>query len=809
MPSDDRNETSPRLGSLVRKHSLSSGQSSLPPRPAATAAGSSSAFARENMISTRRRSPSPASGHYGRRRIGSSAEKAEESSVASLQQEDSKPTQSFRRIQSLDNPRQLDANTERPTVRRIKSVAGSSNNTGGAEGRRQSRRWTMKGLTTIDGLAQGERSESQSGATTSLATILERKDDNNAQSAREDRPRSRSRSNRRTRNSQSSAIQQEGEENGHCQELLPIRQRVVRRSQSSVCASVASATVASSESSSSGSTSNSRKGNVRKRSSSLGKRSVPRPRGDQAPVTPTRNPPSPVTSDSSLSPPNTKQAMPLPAPPIANVEDSSEESSPNSTTMKTIVSTSKVKRNPKKPRSRRLLRSGSDSVARSMDMTGAIISSCPENDIDEPSTAPSNDVATASTPPPLPVGPKVDHASRPSHALRIAKEAKDLIEDAAGNLPQETTKRRRSFGLSRLARSFSLGSRKQTGSRLSAARKANSMGKSVGAKHPEKSINPARSGDDSTTRSGTERTVSTVSTAQSSDFSSNSGGVDSLSPVPPSSSPVDYKNFSKLLSRLRTDFDLPVYEDDDDDDLEDLRIVRRPASMSCLTTHLELTRARIVIGKDLEEADEDSTMVSIIDAAGMSKNPSERSRSSLSRRRKNREKRSGQSGVSFGSVNVREYERIIGDNPAVSAGVPIGLGWSYSNYLEVDVDIYESSVRKPGPRTRRDFFLTPQNRISILRDEYGCSNDEITKAKELAAEVRYQRQVSIFGEPNQSFQPQTPTAAAATEPPSKRPQKPVYSRTRGSASVRLPMLPQTDNRWDTSCPAVQCVEAGQ
>jgi hypothetical protein len=263
-----------------------------------------------------------------------------------------------------------------------------------------------------------------------------------------------------------------------------------------------------------------------------------------------------------------------------------------------------------------------------------------------------------------------------------------------------------------------------------------------------------------------------------------------FSPVLSTGAPFDgmanFEAVSMLVARLRADFDLPTAEEEEEDDEDDEPC--RPKSMSSLTSHLEMTRRARAAGKeDNREGDEDSTMVSNFEARV------QRESSGRSSDRMNRTKTCADKGVSFGSVNVREYERIVGDNPC-SAGVPIGLGWNYFHYLEVNVDIYESSVRKPASRTIKDFYLTPEDRVHILLDECGCSPQDITRAKGVAAEVRYQRQVSIVGVKHAQRQELCS--------PVSRGQLNDTSRSRGGiGSTNLPTLPKADTRWDTSCPA--------
>ena len=160
----------------------------------------------------------------------------------------------------------------------------------------------------------------------------------------------------------------------------------------------------------------------------------------------------------------------------------------------------------------------------------------------------------------------------------------------------------------------------------------------------------------------------------------------------------------------------------------------------------------------------------------------------------------------FGTVSVREYERCIGDNPAVSSGPPIGLGWYYLRPQPVELDYYEAHVRKQGPRTRKDFFLTPQKRFHILLDEWGFSVQDICKAKDQASELRYQRQVSVFGD---SVVPQLSSGRGSTAASSKsqvssssnRRGQSYSSSKKSSSSSKLTKLPRSQDRWNTSCPA--------
>jgi len=70
--------------------------------------------------------------------------------------------------------------------------------------------------------------------------------------------------------------------------------------------------------------------------------------------------------------------------------------------------------------------------------------------------------------------------------------------------------------------------------------------------------------------------------------------------------------------------------------------------------------------------------------------------------------------VIFDDVEVREYPQILGDNPAVSEGVPLTIMWNYQNRYNMSVDLFEAT-RKPLRRNgRKNLLLSPMWRLQTL-----------------------------------------------------------------------------------------------
>ena len=99
--------------------------------------------------------------------------------------------------------------------------------------------------------------------------------------------------------------------------------------------------------------------------------------------------------------------------------------------------------------------------------------------------------------------------------------------------------------------------------------------------------------------------------------------------------------------------------------------------------------------------------------------------------------------VVFAAIEMREYERIVGDNPSCSRGPPISIGWSYVLAFQGDVDEYETSV-KAHKRSKKEFYCTAEKRIQILSKEWGVTREEMNRARRECTYIQYCRAKTSF-----------------------------------------------------------------
>eukprot|EP00521_Asterionellopsis_glacialis_P013381 CAMPEP_0195306748 /NCGR_PEP_ID=MMETSP0707-20130614/37355_1 /TAXON_ID=33640 /ORGANISM="Asterionellopsis glacialis, Strain CCMP134" /LENGTH=578 /DNA_ID=CAMNT_0040370975 /DNA_START=457 /DNA_END=2193 /DNA_ORIENTATION=+ len=92
--------------------------------------------------------------------------------------------------------------------------------------------------------------------------------------------------------------------------------------------------------------------------------------------------------------------------------------------------------------------------------------------------------------------------------------------------------------------------------------------------------------------------------------------------------------------------------------------------------------------------------------------------------------------VTFTKIEIREYERVVGDNPSVSSGVPLSIGWKYSPLKSIHVDEYEQNRQYERRMVTSDLLVSPTKREYMLRDDWNESMFSIRQATKDAAKAR-------------------------------------------------------------------------
>jgi hypothetical protein len=93
--------------------------------------------------------------------------------------------------------------------------------------------------------------------------------------------------------------------------------------------------------------------------------------------------------------------------------------------------------------------------------------------------------------------------------------------------------------------------------------------------------------------------------------------------------------------------------------------------------------------------------------------------------------------VSFGVVEVREYNRIVGDHPEVRFGPPLTISWDYYAHPPVYIDTYETThVHKKPTR------MSSITRRNLLQNVFGATDEEIQQSEKECQKIQKRREQS-------------------------------------------------------------------
>ncbi len=99
---------------------------------------------------------------------------------------------------------------------------------------------------------------------------------------------------------------------------------------------------------------------------------------------------------------------------------------------------------------------------------------------------------------------------------------------------------------------------------------------------------------------------------------------------------------------------------------------------------------------------------------------------------------SSQKSVSFGRVEIREFNRIVGDHPDTRVGPPLSLGWEFDQQSPMPLDEYESQ-RSPKKQNLRMSSITRKN---LLHNVFGIPEEEIRAAEKEVQKIAKLREVT-------------------------------------------------------------------
>ena len=92
-------------------------------------------------------------------------------------------------------------------------------------------------------------------------------------------------------------------------------------------------------------------------------------------------------------------------------------------------------------------------------------------------------------------------------------------------------------------------------------------------------------------------------------------------------------------------------------------------------------------------------------------------------------------------ITIIEFPMVIGDNPSVSSGAPVQIGWVPQGIFTINLDVYEHFQRGNRRQMKKLILKTPQRTNILLRAGY--SLNAIVAASITAALIRKSRREAL------------------------------------------------------------------
>lgn len=100
--------------------------------------------------------------------------------------------------------------------------------------------------------------------------------------------------------------------------------------------------------------------------------------------------------------------------------------------------------------------------------------------------------------------------------------------------------------------------------------------------------------------------------------------------------------------------------------------------------------------------------------------------------------------VSFASIHIRDYNRIVGDHPDAKAGPPLAIGWAFVEKDAMDINTYEQQKAQAKENSDKPWMfglrrMTANRRRDLLQTEFEIPVEELDAAEQQVQKVRKQR----------------------------------------------------------------------